>query len=158
MTIFEELMVRVLHGEPFHIDFEKRTMKVGKEFLIKDGEYDTKRFLFNRPNNPPIAAMGLILSTIETLYERYKYSLPSERSDSKRRTYFKALPIEYIPDEKLFEANTREFSKAKLEGFILCMILEGKFIWDEIAMGKWFWQSSNDEDLVILKKWIEKGE
>lgn len=156
MTIYEELILRVSDGETFHIDFEKRNMKVGKDFLIKNGEYDTSRFLFNRPGD--IATMELILRTIEVLYQRYKYSLPSERSDSKRRTYFKALPIEEIPDEKLFLANRREITKAKLEGFILCIVLEGNFVWDECTMGKWFYQSKDDSDFVILRKWIEKGE
>lgn len=156
MTIYEELILRVSDGETFHIDFEKRNMKVGKDYLIKNGEYDTSRFLFNRPGDP--ATMELILGTIEVLYQRYKYSLPSERSDSKRRTYFKALPIGEIPDEELFLANRRETTKAKLEGFILCIVLEGNFVWDEETMGKWFWQSDEDKDLVILRKWIEKGE
>lgn len=35
MTIFNELVERVSNGETFHIDFEKRTMKVGNGFLIK---------------------------------------------------------------------------------------------------------------------------
>ena len=30
MTIFKELIEKVSNGETFHIDFEKRTMKVGK--------------------------------------------------------------------------------------------------------------------------------
>ena len=156
MTIYEELILRVSDGETFHIDFEKRNMKVGKDFLIKNGEYDTSRFLFNRPGD--IATMELVLRTIEVLYQRYKYSLPSERSDSKRRTYFKALPMEEITDEQLMRAERREVAKSKLEGFILCMILEGRFVWDEDELGRWFWQSKEDGDLVILKKWIEKGE
>lgn len=155
MTIYEELVERVSNGEAFHIDFEKRTMKVGKDYLIKDGEWDTSRFLFNRPGD--LCSMELILGTIDVLYKRYKYSLPSERSDSKRRTYFKALPIEEISDEKLFLANRREIAKCKLEGFILCIVLEGNFVWDENKLGKWFYQSASDKDLIILRKWIENN-
>ena len=156
MTIYQELVERVFDGETFHISFEDRTMKVGKDFLIKNGEYDDSRQLFNRPNDP--CPMELVISCIEMLYDKYKHSLPSERSDGKRRTYFKALPIDKIPDSELFLAERREVAKSKLEGFILCMILEGKFMWDEVASGKWFWQSNSDKDLVIIKKWIEKGE
>jgi hypothetical protein len=156
MKIYNELFERVSNGETFHIDFEKRTMKVGKDYLIKDGEYDTSRLLFNNPDEP--CPMKLVLGFIEVLYEHYKYSLPSERSDSKRRTYFKALPMEEIPDDMLFRIERREVAQASLEGFILCMILEGKFQWTE-DMGSWFWQSKSDSDLVILRKWIErKGE
>lgn len=158
MTIYEELIERVSDGETFHIDFEKRTMKVGKEFLIKDGEYDTSKNLFHHKQENSYS-MKFILEYVEFLYEKYKYSLPSERSDRRKHTYFKALPIEEIPDKKLFVAERREVARAKLEGYILCMILEGRFVWDEDSLGKWFWESKSDSDLILLRKWIErKGE
>lgn len=150
MTIYEELVERVSNGETFHIDFEKRTMKVGKDFLIKEGIYNADRTLFK---DIYLNTRG-VLSVIELFYKNYKYSLPSERSDSKKRTYFKALPIKEISDETLMISERREVAKSKLEGFILCMIIEGKFTWDDIGMDKWFYQSSNDNDLVILRKWI----
>jgi hypothetical protein len=156
MSIFNELIERVSMGETFHIDFEKRTMRVGKTFLIKNGEYDTSKILANNPGEH--CPIELILGTIDCLYERYKYSLPSERSEKKRRTYFKALPIEQIPDKELFIAERREVARARLEGLILCLILENKFVWNENVMGKWFYQSKEHQDLVILRKWIEKGE
>ena len=31
----------------------------------------------------------------------------------------------------------------------------GKFKWDEKKLGKWFWESKVDSDLVILKNWVE---
>lgn len=158
MTIFEELVQRVSSGETFHIDFEKRTMKVGKEFLIKNGEHDTSRHLFYTENDV-IPEMDLILGCINVLYSSYRISLPSERSDKKRRVYFKALSMEEISDVQLMRAERREIAQAKLEGYILCMILEGRFVWNEDTMGKWFYQSKGYEDLVILRKWIErKGE
>lgn len=152
MTIYNELVERVHKGEAFHIDFEKRTMKVGKEFLIKNGEYDTSRFLFHKSEQ--YCPMELILKAIDSLYEHYKHSLPSERSDKKRKKYFKALSIDELTDEQLMFAERREITQAKLEGFILCMILENKFVWDDNKLGKWFYQSKDDSDLVILKKWI----
>lgn len=155
MTIFEELVQRVSNGETFNVDFENKSLKIGKHFLIAKGKYDTSRLLFNKPNEP--CPMELILGTIECLYERYKYSLPSERSEKKRRNYFKALPVDQLTDEQLFTAERREIARAKLEGFILCMILENKFVWNENVMGKWFYQSKSDSDLVILKKWIENN-
>lgn len=155
MTILNELVERVSNGETFHIDFEKRTMKVGNKFIIKNGEYDTSRRLFSVEDDSH-STIDVILQTIDCLYERYKYSIPSKRSDSKRKVYFKALPMEEIPDEKMV-MQRREILQAKLEGYILCMILRGDFIWHEDEMGKWFWQSSEDKDLVILRKWIENN-
>lgn len=161
MTIFDKLIEKVSSGETFHIDFEKRTMKIGKEVLIKDGEYDDDKTLIKFEDY--IGDCGdefeYIMKTIYRLYLNYKYSLPSERSDSKRKKYFKALPMDNIPDCILFNAERREVAQAKLEGFILCMVVSGKFFWKEERLGKWFWQSKGDSDLIILKKWIErKGE
>jgi hypothetical protein len=97
-----------------------------------------------------------VLDNIEQLYQRYKYSLPSERSDNKRKRYFKALPMEEITDERLMVAERREIACAALEGFVLCMIVSGQLVWDEEVMeGKWFYQSKIDSDLVLLRSWIE---
>ena len=151
MSIYLELLERVSGGESFHIDFEKRNMKVGNDYLIKEGEFDESKELIVGSYD-----MQTILNKIEELYKEYKYSLPSERSDNKRRKYFKALPMEEITDEQLMTAERREFSQAALDGFVLCMIVSGQLIWNEDVMqGKWFWQSNNDPDLVVLRSWIE---
>jgi hypothetical protein len=149
MTIYAELMDRVDAGESFSIDFEKRNIKVGKQFLVKNGEYDSERKLILSPTMD-------ILQIIEELYRSYKYSLPSERNDSKRKRYFKALSIDELTDRQLLIGCKREGAQARLEGFILCMVLSGYFKWTE-ELGKWFWQSKNDPDLVILKSWIENN-
>ena len=154
MTIYEELVKRVSEGETFYVDFETRTMKVGKDFLIKNGEYDTTRELYSEYFSPP--HLPGVLQMVRQLYEVYKYSLPSERSEGKRKKYFKALSINELTDEQLMFAEKRECSQAALEGFVLCMILRGVLYWDSTIMGKWFWQSNDDPDLVILRNWVEK--
>ena len=60
-----------------------------------------------------------------------------------------------MTDEQLMCGERREVAQATLEGFILCMILNGELVWDEDIMGKWFWQSVEDKDLVILRQWVE---
>ena len=152
MSIYSELIERVDNGETFYVDFEQKTIKVGKDYLVKNGEYDTSKELFGMDIYDLYAALHMI----RELYKNYKYSLPSERSDSKRRKYFKALPIEEITDEQLMCANRRETMQAALEGFILCAVLTEQLIWDEAIMGgKWFYQDKKDPDLVILRSWIE---
>ena len=151
MSIYLELLERVSEGESFHIDFEKRNMKVGNEYLIKEGEFDESKELIVGSYD-----MQTILNKIEELYKAYKYSLPSERSDNKRRKYFKALPMEELTDEQLMVAERRETSQAALEGFVLCMIVNGQLVWDEKIMnGTWFYQSEIDPDLVLLRSWVE---
>lgn len=151
MTIYEELIKRVSDGETFHIDFENETMRVGKTKLIDHGEYDETRTLYTKA----LLEMSDVLSILEDVYENYKYSLPSERSENKRRKYFKALSVDELTDEQIMSGDRRDVAQAALEGFVLCMILEGQFIWDEDEMGKWFYQSNRDPDLVILRSWIE---
>ena len=153
MTIYEELIQRVSDGEAFHVDFEKRTMKIGKQKIIDNGQYDESRVLIDDVDD--IFDTLEVLCSVKYLYHKYKYSLPSERSDNKRQKYFKALSIEEISDEQLMSAERREVAQAKLEGFILCMIIMGKFTWLEDIMGGWFYQSKEDPDLVILRSWIE---
>lgn len=151
MTIYEELVQRVTEGETFYVNFKNQSLKIGKKFVITDGLYDDKRTLYTTSE----LEMSDVLSYIEMLYKNYKYSLPSERSDSKRRQYFKALPVDKLTDKQMATGERREIARAKLEGFILCMIVDGFFVWDEKEMGKWFYQSKNDPDLVILRRWIE---
>ena len=153
MTIYEELIKRVTEGESFYINFKNRALKIGKEFLIADGLYDETRSLYSTSE----LDIRDILQWTEMLYKRYKYSLPSERSDNKRRQYFKALPVEKMTDKQMATGERREIARAKLEGFILCMIVDGLFVWDEKEMGKWFWQSEQDPDLVVLRSWIENN-
>lgn len=153
MTIYEELIKRVTEGESFYINFKNRALKIGKKFVIADGVYDTERELITYPHDD----MDTMLKIIELLYRNYKYSLPSERSDSKRRQYFKALPVDKLTDAQMATGERREVARAKLEGFILCMIVEGFFVWDKDELGKWFYQSNRDPDLVILRNWIENN-
>lgn len=152
--IYLELIERVDNGETFCIDFEKRNMRVGKEYLVKNGEYDTSRVLFPKLYEEPYS-LQVVLRTIRELYRNYKHSLPSERSESKRKKYFKALSVDELTDEQLMCADRRETTRAALEGFILCSIVAGHLVWDdEIMKGTWFYQSETDPDLVILKSWI----
>ena len=148
MTIYEELVQRVDRGERFYIDLKTQTMKVGKHKLIDGGEYDKARSLINISTDD-------VLVNIEALYKRYKYSMPSERSDSKYRKYFKALSVDELSDAEMATGDKREVARARLEGYILCAVLDGKFVWDESKMGKWFYQSVEDPDFVILRDWVE---
>ena len=151
MSILCEFIERVDNGESFYVDFQNRTIKVGKDYLVHNGEYDAEQSL-----GFGYMPLEVMLGTIEELYNNYKYSLPSERSESRRKRYFKALKMEELDDLHLFNPIRREGAQARLEGFILCMILNGSFVWDEKQLGKWFWQSKKYPNLIILRDWIEK--
>ena len=96
-------------------------------------------------------------SNVEELYHCYKHSLPSERSVSKSCQYFKALPERDLCDDTMLYGEHRDKAQIELELYILCQILKG-FKWNPGKMGKWFWQSKVDKDLVILRNWVEPKE
>ena len=146
-----ELIKRVSDGENFHVDFEKRNMRVGKQYLIKDGEFDINKYQLSVEKTP--ASVNMVLDIIEDLYYEYKHSMPSERSENKRRKYFKALSIDELTDEQLVNGKPREVAQCELEGYILCSILNGTLYWDEELLGKWFHQG-NDPDFILLKKYF----
>ena len=148
MTVYEELIERVENGECFCVDFEKQTIKIGKKKVnLLDPERKLMRYVDKNE----------IVSDIELLYKNYKYSMPSERSDKKRRTYFKALPVDRLTDAQLVCGVSRELAQARLEGFILCAVLSGHLMWEDFNTDGWFWQSQNENDLVILKSWIQNN-
>lgn len=144
-TIFEKAVDAVTYGEKFKVNLEKRNLKIGNKYLIKDGKYDG--VLYN--------GVGFSISTFEDLYQVYKHSRPSERSENKQRKYFKALKLNELEEDDMLYGDDRELAQLSLEIYLLCWILSGTFVWDEESMGKWFWQSQNDKDLVILRSWID---
>ena len=144
-TIFEKAVDAVTNGEKFKVNLEKRNLKIGNEYLIKDGKYDG--VLYN--------GVGFSISTFEDLYQVYKHSRPSERSENKQRKYFKSLKLNELEEDDMLYGDDRELAQLSLELYLLCWILSGTFVWDEESMGKWFWQSQNDKDLVILRSWID---
>lgn len=148
MTVYEELIERVSDGSSFHIDFEKKTMKIGRK-AINLLEQDRKLIEYDENND--------VVYDIEELYSKYKTSIPSERSDGKRRQYFKALPVDKLTDAQMVYGERREVARAALEGFILCATLSGNLSWEDFGTYGWFWQSQNDTDLVILKSWIQNN-
>lgn len=155
-TILMELISGVENGQTFFINLEERTMKLGKKYLINKGEYDLSRKLttvFDEYKD-----ITTILKAIEHLYRTYKYSVPCQRSETKHKKYFKCLPFEDIPDECLFNPVNRYLQQARLEGFILCAIMSNALKWDEEQLGKWFYQSPNDPDLIILRTWVDGKE
>ena len=152
IVVFDLETTGLNKSKDYIIQFAAIKVDANKRKIIDNGKYDESRVLLDIN---AISNIETTLNMIEFLYHNYKYSLPSERSDSKRKKYFKALSVDELTDEQMATGERREIAQSKLEGFILCMILSDKFTWDEDKVGKWFYQSTNDPDLVILRSWIE---
>lgn len=146
--------------------FEKLTNTQSCSWSVNYSGYN---FNFKYNNNPifecPIdcsndiyaeelcASLDEFLSNVEHLYTRYKHSIPSTMSECKSRKYFKALSDKDLEDEDMLFGVGRDIAQVELELYILCQIILG-IGWDANKMGKWFWQSNKDRDLVILKNWV----
>lgn len=142
--LIKQALESVKEGARFKVDLVKRNLYVGKKCLIKEGKFEGT-----------LDGLSFSIYELENLYEIYKHSRPSERSDNKRRCYFRALKCKELSEDDMLYGVDREVAQFKLETYLLAWILSGLFVWDEESMGKWFWQSQNDKDLVILRNWID---
>lgn len=147
INIYQKAIQAVEDGANFKIDFQSRSLKLNGKYIIQEGKYEGE--------------LGVLccnekefLANIEELYCTYKHSVPSERSEGKSRLYFMALPEKSLSDDDMLYGERRDKAQIELELYVLCQILGG-FKWNPEKMGRWFWQSKVDKDLVILRNWIE---
>lgn len=145
--IYQKTVCAVENGANFRVDFQTRSLKVDGKYVIRDGSYEGNLGV-------PNCSEEEFFSKVEELYHRYRHSIPSERSESTSRRYFMALSENELSDEDMLYGEQRDKSQIKLELFILCQLLGG-FKWNPEKFGRWFWQSRNDKDLVILREWVE---
>ncbi len=136
-------------GETVEVNLPARTLRIGRKTLIDATYPDTAEHASVTPEEA--------LRNIEELYAIYKHSIPSERSRSRRTSYFKALPEEELDAEDLTYGTGREQARAELETTLLLRILDGSLTWEGITQGQahhWFWKSPADPDLILLRDWI----
>ena len=145
--IYQKAIQAVEGGASFKIDFRSRSLKLNGKPVIQDGKYEGELGV-------PCCNEDEFLANVEELYRIYKHSVPSERSESKSCRYFMALPEKSLNDDAMLFGERRDKAQIELELYVLCQILGG-IKWNPETMGKWFWQSSEDKDLVILRNWIE---
>ena len=144
--LFDKAMEAVMNGSRFSVDFKTRSLKIDGEYWVKNGETELD---FGKPETRP----DVFLLNLEENYKIYKHSIPSERSEGKRRRYFKALLLRELTDADMMYGWRRDVAQIHLELMVLCSMLGG-LKWQE-EWGKWFWQCPNDPDLVLLREWFE---
>ena len=125
------IISRIEHGKPFRVSFENRTLTLNGE-LIKNIEFELPEDVEER---------------LLELFENYKYSVPSSKADSK---YFFSFDESHLSIKQLAENEHRYIARAKLEIYVLGLIVNNK--WD--FGDKWYWQSTKDSKLVLFKKWF----
>lgn len=145
-NIYQESVYAVERGKKFCVNLQDRSLKIDGKYVIKQGKYEGN--LGIEPTDEP-------LKEILHLFKLYQHSVPSERSENKRKVYFRALPENELNDKDMLFGERRDTAQVKLELYVLCSVLNGSLKWDNFAAGLWFWQSPENKDLVILKDWIE---
>lgn len=133
------------------IDIIGRTLVVDGNVIIDKGNYCGELGL-------PVVETNVALQMIENAYMKYKTSMPDEGTNvntTYRNSLFKALPSQDLSDDDLIFSEYRSFARTRLELTVLIMLLNKSIDWNsEQLAGKWFWQSSKDKNLVLLKQWI----
>ena len=142
MELYDEIINSVSSGSVFNVDLKKKVLQLDKNNVPLDNI------------NVNISSSEDMLSTIHKLFERYKYSVPSERSEGKRRRYFKALKLSEVEYDDFMFGEGRDTAQIKLELYVLLSSIYHKDFWEEIFKEQFFYQSDKDKDLIILKDWV----
>lgn len=142
--IYHRAIEAVRNGATFKVDFKTKTLTINRTKVIDNGTFDG-RFKCGEPKD--------IIANIERLYYLYQHSLPSERSENKRKRYFRALPESELSDDDMMFGEYREVAQIALEMAVLCAAMGGEIA--RLFTDKmWFWQSPNNPSLIILKQWF----
>lgn len=130
-----------LEGKPFKADFKKKSIKLGKQYLIKEGVIQDG-YCINLTETDPY-------EIIEENYELFKNSRPD---GNFKKSYFKAKKDEELTDVEFITGSNRSVAQAMLEGYIVCAVVANRMYWKN--PNHWYWVSEKDNDLIILKGWV----
>lgn len=127
------------------INLKNKSMRAGKKKLVDKGKPAEDFQIDQTP---------VTIDLLEQLYKEYKYSIPVDVKFHNE--YFKALPLEEMPDNALILGKSRIEAKINLEKTILMGVLNKSLTWDMFTSNPdhYFWVSPNDKDFIILKEWI----
>ena len=128
------IIKRIEHGQPFRVSFENRILTLNGSVV--------KNIEFELPDN--------VEEKLLEYFENYKYSVPGTKADSK---YFFAFDESHLSTKQLAENEHRYIARAKLEIYVLGLIINNKWSFED---KQWYWQSKRDSKLVLFKKWFNQ--
>ena len=148
MEIYKEVLEMIEGGVLLKISLKERTLTIGRKRWINKGVVKENCTVEIKEEN-----LEQVLEKIEELYAVYNHSLPGK--GQRNSDWFEALPEEMLDEDDYLYAPPRRESLDKLELYTLCALVSGKLYWDKEKMGKWFWASKKEKNLVLLRNWIE---
>jgi len=123
-----------------------RTSRAAYDALVRTLTLPNPPALHPAPDPSPARGGETTIEALETAYAVYKHSIPSEQT-MHRTARFYALPESELSDDDMLYGVHREQAERDLENALQGFTLpEGS---------GWFWQSSNDPDLVVLRSWCK---
>lgn len=148
--IFEQTIEAVKKGGRFSIDLQGKNLRVNSKYIIRDGKLPE--------GAKPLKFEGDPVQHLIQLHDRYVHSVPSQRSNSASRLYFRALPEHELSMEDMMFGEPREEARCRLELTLLLFILSGTVTWETFSKGDermWFWQSSRNTQpaMVVIKQY-----
>lgn len=126
------------------IDLERKTVwSDNGEVLVKRG------IIFDETLN---AIQPISVDFLDTLYQNYKHSVPDTGAKTQQNSrYFRALDITELSDRDLKNNISRRKAAEALELAVVIAYSRGDISFDRT---KWYWQSQQDPDFIILRKWV----
>ena len=155
-NLYHHCLAAISDGNCFSINFKKRSLSISGRQLIKDGAIVDNSFAdFGIPVPDGIHEA---IDRIQDLYAIYRHSCPSARSESRRRLYFLALPLDELSEDDIRWSVSRESARFDLEYHFLVYVCLGIIRWQSPLSdkGSWFWQPCPNHPLVIQRDWIEQ--
>lgn len=154
MSIYKTLLQHASQGRNFRINLNSKDLWIGKKQYIKEGEMiviDDE--LIDKEDLQEFGIEDLSIKTwevIEYLYQMYKHSVPN--SHWRDNAYFEALSYDELTTDELAYNIDRKYAQSIIEGYILLGSMAKLIEWQNEE--NWFWQSSEDENLIVLKEWF----
>lgn len=141
------------------LDLESRTITNGNIIIMKNGEMvvdevrtsDGRTYVLKDKPLIELDEQKNTYDTLEELYHQYKYSVPN-KNNRYLPTVFKAIPDEELSFEQMINNMQRNEANYRLSAFIMFASILGKLPW--YNRGHWYWQSQNDKDLILYRKWV----
>lgn len=149
-NIYNYAKEKVLKGSSWHVDWQRKSFRIGKEFLIKDGE------IVNPKDTIGITPEGDLLQVIDELEERFWATQHCVKGRKVHDSVFPQPKNENLsPEDELFGDYYQSFFE--LEFSLFAYIMQGVFTpWDTEVLGDgYFWKSKVYPKFVIYRSWTE---
>lgn len=147
-TIYDYAYHKVEAGADFKVDFIRRRVEVDGEVLIDDGKYEGLLGV------PRLSSQEFVMTEVLDLYNIYKYSTPTERSERKKHPYFYALSADELSKtHSAYFGERRDTAQFNLEFMFLGYVLTGQLTWQPEWTG-YYWRPSKESTMRIQKEWI----